>query len=69
MEQVNLEVVDIVNATKVIEAAIERGVFKAGEMSGVAGIYDKFSLFVEQQTAIAEAAGREKAEQETKENK
>lgn len=49
-QEVTLEVVDIANAQKVIEAALERGTFKAGELSGVAALYDKLTAFVKQQS-------------------
>ncbi|AUS02977.1 hypothetical protein NVP2275O_396 [Vibrio phage 2.275.O._10N.286.54.E11] len=56
MEQFKIDVVDIVNATRIIEAAIDRGTFKANEMSGVAGVYDKFASFVKQQEELAAEA-------------
>lgn len=60
-----LEIVDIVNAAKIIKAAIERGVFQAEEMSGVAGVYDKFAAFVGHLEAQAseERAGDEAGEE------
>ena len=54
-----LELADIANATQIMKAAIERGVFRAEEMSGVAGVFDKFNAFLAQieaqQKAQAEA--------------
>lgn len=64
-QEPQLEIVDIVNATKIIKAAIERGVFQADEMSGVAGVYDKFAAFVGHLEAQAAAeAGANEAEGE-----
>lgn len=55
-----LELVDIANATQIMKAAIERSVFRAEEMSGVASVFDKFTAFLAhieaQQKAEAEAA-------------
>ena len=70
MEQpgINLEVVDIVNATKIIEAAIERGTFKAAEMSGVATLYDKLSAFCTEQEAVAKKLAEEEEQTEIKDD-
>ena len=67
MDQPQLEMVDIVNAAKIIEAAIERSAFKAGEMSGVAATFDKFAAYVayhEEQARLEheQAAKTEKGE-------
>lgn len=63
--EVTLEIVDIANATQIIKAALERGVFQAEELSGVAGVYDKFRAFMTQVEEQAKAA-QEVAETETK---
>lgn len=51
--EITLEIVDIANATQIMKAAIERGVFQAEEMSGVASVYDKFRVAVAQIQASA----------------
>ncbi len=56
---VELEIVDIVNATKIIKAALERSAFQAEELSQVAGVFDKFNAFVAQAEANAKAAQAE----------
>lgn len=53
--EVTLEIVDIANATQIMKAAIERGVFQAEEMSGVAGVFDKFAAFIKQVEAQTQA--------------
>lgn len=59
VQQAGLDLMAIANATKIMKAAIERGVFQAEEMSGVAGVYDQFRAFLAeveaQQAASAEA--------------
>jgi predicted NAD/FAD-binding protein len=40
-----LEFIDIINATKIMEAAIERGVFKVKELAEVAPIVARFQDF------------------------
>ena len=56
-----LELADIANATQIMKAAIERGVFRAEEMSGVVAVYDKFRIFRDEVIAKqqAEAAPQE----------
>ncbi len=55
-QDVQLEIVDIVNAKEIIKASIERGVFKAEEISQVAGVFDKFNAFVTHLEEQAKAA-------------
>jgi hypothetical protein len=45
-EAPNVTLDDLANAAQIIGAAIERGAFKAPEMSGVAKIYDKITNFL-----------------------
>jgi len=40
-----LEFIDIINATKIMEAAIERGIFNVKELSEVAPIVSRFQDF------------------------
>lgn len=61
-QEVTLEIADIANATQIMKAAIERGVFQAEEMSGVAGVFDKFSTFIAQVQAQAAAEQAEAPE-------
>lgn len=60
---VNLEIVDLQNATNIMKAAIERGgVFSADEMVDVTAVYAKFASFlkaVAEQQAAAQAAAQE----------
>ena len=52
---ISLEVPDIINATRIIGAAMERGnTFKASEMSSVAALYDKLAAFVQQEQERAQ---------------
>ena len=51
MENVQLTVGDMASLRGLLEAACNRGAFKATEMSTVGAIYDKLSKFVEATTA------------------
>jgi len=51
MENVQLTIADLASLKGLLEAACNRGAFKAAEMSSVGTIYDKLSKFVEQSTA------------------
>jgi hypothetical protein len=51
MENVQLTVGDMASLRGLLEAACNRGAFKATEMSTVGAIYDKLSKFVEVTTA------------------
>lgn len=59
-----LELADIANATQIMKAAIERGVFRAEEMSGVAGVFDKFNAFLAQIEAQQKAQAQAEADAE-----
>ena len=55
MENTQLTIADMASLKSLLEAACNRGTFKANEMSTVGIIYDKLSKFVEQQTAYLAA--------------
>ena len=46
MENASLTLADMASLKNLIEAATERGAFKAAEMSGVGAIYDKLNAFL-----------------------
>lgn len=46
MENASLTLADMASLKNLIEAATERGTFKAAEMSGVGAIYDKLNAFL-----------------------
>ena len=62
MENAQLTVGDMVSLKELLEAAANRGAFKANEMSAVGAIFDKLSKFVELSTAQLAA---QKAQGET----
>jgi hypothetical protein len=51
MEDIQLTVADMASIKSLLEAACNRGAFKAHEMSGVGVVYDKLSKFLEQTAA------------------
>lgn len=51
MEDVQLTVADLASIKSLLEAACNRGAFKAHEMSNVGLIYDKLTKFVEYSAA------------------
>ena len=51
MENAQLTIADMASLKSLLEAAANRGAFKAQEMSTVGAIYDKLSKFVEVTTA------------------
>lgn len=51
-----LEYIDIINATKIMEAAIERGIFNVKELAEVAPIVSRFQDFSAAILAEQEAA-------------
>ena len=55
MENRNLTIADMASLKSLIEAASNRGAFKAAELSTVGAIYDKLSWFIEQSTAQLQA--------------
>jgi len=61
-EPVALGVADLQNAAQIIDAAVSRGAFKAGEAAGVGAVYNKIVAFVQQvaeQQAAQQAAANE----------
>ena len=62
-----LEYIDIVNATKIMEAAIERGIFNVKELAEVAPIVSRFQDFsaaiLAEQEAAQKASDTETGEQ------
>lgn len=55
MENVQLTVADLASLKSLLEAACNRGAFKAAEMSMVGNLYDKLSQFVDQTAAQVQA--------------
>jgi hypothetical protein len=51
MENVQLTIADLASLKTLLEAAANRGAFKAPEMSTVGAVYDKLSKFLEASTA------------------
>ena len=51
MENAQLTIADLASLKGLLEAAANRGAFKANEMSTVGASYDKLSKFVESTTA------------------
>ena len=51
MENAQLTIADMASLKNLLEAAANRGAFKANEMSAVGAIYDKLTRFVEVTTA------------------
>mgnify|MGYP001133934255 CR=1 FL=1 len=51
-----LTIQDLAMARAIIELATERGVFKANELAGVGGLYNKLDAFLKQVEAQAKAA-------------
>lgn len=47
MENAQLTIADMASLKNLIEAAVNRGAFKANELSAVGAIYDKLSKFLE----------------------
>lgn len=63
MENKQLTVADMASLKSLIEAATQRGAFKAGELSTVGMLYDKLAYFVEQSTAQLQAQPAEPLQQ------
>ncbi|UYE98644.1 hypothetical protein XbC2_215 [Xanthomonas phage XbC2] len=57
-----LEFIDIINATKIMEAAIERGIFNVKELADVAPIVSRFQDF--SAAILADQEARNAAAQE-----
>jgi hypothetical protein len=63
MENLQLTVSDIVSCKNVIEAACNRGAFKANEMKQIGELYEKLSVFV---NAAAEQINSSNTEEQGK---
>jgi hypothetical protein len=61
MENVQLTLADMASMKSLLEAACNRGAFKAAEMSTVGGLYDKLSKFLEYSNAQLQAQGDQNA--------
>ena len=61
-ENVTLGVADLQNAAQVIDAAVQRGAFKAGEAAQVGASFNKIMAFVNQVTEQQKAQQEEAAE-------
>lgn len=55
-EQHNLTIADMASLRQILDAACQRGAFKAGEMSSIGQIYDKLNAFLAAATAQLEGA-------------
>lgn len=60
---VTLGVADLSNAAQVIDIAVQRGAFRAGEAAQVGDVYNKLAAFVEQ--VQAQQAAQEETAEET----
>lgn len=60
MEDIQLTVADLASIKSLLEAACNRGAFKAHEMSNVGSIYDKLTKFVEY--TAAQVAAQQQAQ-------
>jgi len=58
MENPQLTITDMVSIKNIIEAACNRGAFKASEMQQVGELYNKINLFIETAQAQANAANQ-----------
>ena len=55
MENVQLTLADMASMKSLLEAACNRGAFKAAELSTVGGLYDKLSKFLDHSHAQLQA--------------
>jgi len=62
VESVTLGVADLQNSAQIIDVAVQRGAFKAGEAAQVGAIYNKIMAFVNQVTEQQKAQTEEAAE-------
>ena len=56
-----LNIQDLVNVLKVINICTQRGAFRAEELSGVGGLYDRLSAFVKSTGVATETPADESA--------
>ena len=62
VENVTLGVADLQNAAQIIDVAVQRGAFKAGEAAQVGAIFNKIIAFVNQVNDQQKAQTEEAAE-------
>ena len=62
VENVTLGVADLQNSAQIIDVAVQRGAFKAGEAAQVGAIYNKIMAFVNQVTEQQKTQQEEAAE-------
>lgn len=62
MENTQLTIADLASIHSIIEAASQRGAFRANELTQVGTVYDKLSAFL--QAAQAQVAAAEEAQAE-----
>lgn len=63
MSNTVIEIVDVVNAAKIMEAAIKRNAFTVEELAQVSPVVAKFIAYSNEQIKLAEAAEKETGEQ------
>jgi hypothetical protein len=62
MENTQLTIADLASIHSIIEAASQRGAFRANELTQVGAVYDKLSAFLQAAQAQVEAAEQPPAE-------
>jgi len=63
MENIQLTIADMASLKSLLEAACNRGAFKAHEMTTVGSVYDKLSKFLEHTAAQLAAAQQAQGDQ------
>ena len=65
MENVQLTIADLASLKTLLEAAANRGAFKAAEMSTVGSVYDKLAKFIDVSTTqLAQQQAEQPADQQ-----
>ena len=62
MENTQLTIADLASIHSIIEAASQRGAFRANELTQVGAVYDKLSAFLQAAQGQVEAAEQAQAE-------
>ena len=62
MENTQLTIADLASIHSIIEAASQRGAFRANELTQVGAVYDKLSAFLQATQAQVDAAEQPLAE-------
>jgi hypothetical protein len=62
MENTQLTIADLASIHSIIEAASQRGAFRANELTQVGAVYDKLSAFLQATQAQVDAAEQPPAE-------